>query len=56
MNSTLNYDEIFVSSVLGKLNYHIPKSQCSKETTDTMKVAWYFLEAKKWDSFPETWK
>ena len=37
MNSVFIYDEIFVSSVLGKLNYHIPINQSSGETAHTVR-------------------
>ena len=39
VNFIFIYDEIFVSSVLGKLIYHIltSHSQCSGEAVDTMK-------------------
>ena len=47
MNSIFIYDEIFVFSVLGKLNDHIFISECIGETADTVKQTWYVVEANE---------
>ena len=55
MNSIFIDDEIFVSFVLGELNYRILKS-VFEETAIIMKQTWYISKANKWDSIPETCK